>query len=255
MSIPTPKDGIAWVTGASTGIGRELAIQLAAAGWTVAISARSTDLLEALAAEYPGKIIAAPLDITDAAATAACVAEIQAKTGRPIARAILNAGTYLKDTAATFDLTKFTAQVNVNLLGTANCLAAILPGLLAAKRGQIGIVTSLAGLAGLPGAVTYSTTKAGLLAMCQSLKFDLDKAGVELSAILPGFVKTPLTAKNDFDMPFIMDVEDAAADILKGLNAGTFLIAFPGPLAWPLRFLRTLPAPIFFNLVSRFTKW
>jgi NADP-dependent 3-hydroxy acid dehydrogenase YdfG len=253
--VTTPADGIAWVTGASSGIGREIAAQLAAAGWTVAISARREAELQSLAAEHPGKMLVAPLDITDEAAVRAAIAKITAESGRPIARAILNAGTYLRDTAPDFDVAKFKTQLDVNLLGTANCLAALMPAMLAAKRGQIGIVASLAGLAGLPGAVTYSATKAALLAMAQSLKFDFDRGGLGISVILPGFVKTPLTAKNTFPMPLLMEVADAARQTLHGLDAGRFLIAYPGGLAWPLRFLRILPAPVYFALVSRATKW
>jgi len=255
MSIPTPTDGIAWVTGASSGIGREVAAQLAAAGWTVAISARRPDELASLAALHPGKMIIATLDITDEAAVKAAVTKIESEAGLPIVRAILNAGTYLRDTAPDFDSEKFKTQIDVNLLGTAHCLAAIMPQMLAAKRGQIGIVASLAGLAGLPGAVTYSTTKAGLLAMAQSLKFDLDRANVGISVILPGFVKTPLTDKNKFPMPYLMEVADAAKTMIAGLDRDKFLIAFPAGLAWPLRFLRILPAPVYFALVSRGTKW
>lgn len=255
MNIPKPGDGVAWVTGASSGIGREVAAQLAQAGWMVAVSARRGEALESLAAAYPGQMIVAAMDITDEAAVRAGVAAIEAQAGRPVVLAILNAGTYLRDTAGGFDVGRFRAQVDVNLVGTANCLAALLPGMLAARRGQIGVVSSLAGLAGLPAAVTYSTTKAGLIAMCQSLKFDLDRAGVGISAILPGFVKTPLTDKNEFPMPFLLEVNEAARLILRGLAAGRFIIAFPGALAWPLRFLRILPAPVYFTLVSRFTKW
>lgn len=254
MKIPGPADGIAWVTGASSGIGREVAVQLAQAGWRVAVSARRREELESLAAAHPGMIVA-PLDITDAEAVAACVADIQAQSGRPIARAILNAGTYLRDTGRDFDAARFKAQVDVNLVGTANCLAALLPFMLAAKTGQIGVVSSLSGLAGLPAAVTYSSTKAALLSMCQSLKFDLDRAGVSISAVLPGFVKTPLTAKNKFPMPYLMEVEDGARAILKGLDAGRFLIAFPWQLAWQLRFLRILPAPLYFAILARATGW
>jgi short-subunit dehydrogenase len=249
--IPKPADGVAWVTGASSGIGREVAAQLAQAGWVVAISARRRDELESLAALHPGMIVA-PVDITDPAAVSECVAGIEA-AGRPIVRAILNAGTYLRDTAPTFDLERFKTQLDVNLLGTANCLAAIMPRMISAKHGQIGVVASLAGLAGLPAAVTYSTTKAGLLAMCQALKFDLDRAGVAISAILPGFVKTPLTNKNKFPMPFLMEVSDASRAMIAGLDAGRFLVAFPGGLAWPLRFMRILPAPIYFWLMKKQT--
>lgn len=253
--IPTPADGIVWVTGASAGIGRELAVQFAQAGWRVAVSARRRAELETLAAQFPGRIIVAPLDITDIAAVRGAVAAIETEAEARIVRAVLNAGTYLRDTAGDFDMEKFRAQVEVNLVGTANCLASLLPGLLAARLGQIGIVGSLAGLNGLPGSITYSTTKAGLLAMCESLKFDFDRAGLAISAILPGFVKTPLTAKNKFPMPFLMEVEEACRRIIAGLDAGKFIIAFPGALALPMRLLRSLPSPLYFRLVSRFTKW
>ncbi len=255
MKTVTPADGIAWVTGASSGIGRELARQLAAAGWTVAISARRLEELQSLAALYPGRIIAASLDVTDGAAAGDVLARIEAEAGRPVVRAILNAGTYLRDTGKDFNAARFRTQVEVNLLGTAHCLAALLPNMLARRQGQIGIVASLAGLAGLPGSVSYSTTKAGLIAMAQSLKFDLDRNNIAISAILPGFVDTPLTAQNEFPMPFLMKVEDAAQTILRGLDRRRFIIAFPAPLAWPLRFLRILPAPIYFALMSRATKW
>jgi NADP-dependent 3-hydroxy acid dehydrogenase YdfG len=254
LNIPGPQDGIAWVTGASSGIGRAVAIALVKAGWTVAISARGAEALEALAALYPGKMIAAPLDITDPDAAKACVKTIEA-AGRPVVRAILNAGIYIRDTAASFDAANFKAQTDVNLLGTANCLAAVMPGMIAAGRGQIGVVSSLTGLIGFPAAISYCTTKAGQIAMCQSLKFDLDKAGVAISVILPGFVKTPATDKNEFEMPYIMAAEDAAEEILRGLAADRFIIAFPGQLAWPLRIMRMLPAKAYFAIMSRITKW
>jgi NAD(P)-dependent dehydrogenase (short-subunit alcohol dehydrogenase family) len=255
MNIPTAKDGIAWVTGASTGIGREVASQLAAAGWTVAVSARSQAGLDSLAALHPGRMIPLALDVTDTKAVAAAFAAIQAQAGRPVVRAIFSAGTYLHDTARTFDIEKFKTQLDVNLTGTANCLAALLPEFLRRRSGQIGLISSLSGLSGLPGAVSYSTTKAGLMAFGESLNFDLRKAGIGMSVILPGFVKTPLTDKNEFPMPFLMEVDDAARAILRGLDAGSFLIAFPGKLAWPLRFMRLLPASIYFPLMAKATKW
>jgi len=253
-NVTGPADGVAWVTGASSGIGREVAAQLAQAGWTVAISARRAEELETLAAGYPGKMIVAPVDVTDGAAVAAAVARIASEARRPIARAVLNAGTYLRDTAPSFDSEKFKIQMDVNLFGTANCLTAVMPAMLAAGKGQIGIVGSVAGFSGLPGAVTYCATKAALLAMAESLKFDFDKAGLGISYIAPGFVKTPLTAKNKHPMPMLMEVADAGRAILAGLDKGRFLIAFPGGLAWPLRFLRILPAPVYFWLVARGTK-
>jgi short-subunit dehydrogenase len=130
-----------------------------------------------------------------------------------------------------------------------------MPGMLARKCGQVGLVASVAGLSGLPGAVTYSATKAALISMAQSLKFDFDKAGVGISVILPGFVKTPATDGNEYPMPFLMEVADAAKAILTGLDNGRFIIAFPAGLAWPLRFLRLLPSPLYFAIMAKVTTW
>lgn len=254
MKLPTPADGIAWVTGASSGIGREVAAQLASAGWTVAISARRRDELESLAAAHPGRMIVVPVDITDEMAVREAVAGIETG-GRKIARAVLNAGIYLRDTAPDFSAASFKSQLEVNLSGTANCLAAVMPGMIARHSGQIAIVSSLVGLGGLPAAVSYSATKAALIGMAQSLKFDLDKAGVGISVILPGFVKTPATAGNPFPMPFLMEVDAAGRALLQGLDSGRFLVAFPAGLAWPLRFLRLLPSSLYFPLVAKVTKW
>jgi NAD(P)-dependent dehydrogenase (short-subunit alcohol dehydrogenase family) len=254
MKIVTSADGVAWVTGASSGIGREVAVQLARAGWTVAVSARRGDELATLAAAHKG-MVAAPVDITDEAAVVAAVAKIEAETGRHVVRAVLNAGVYVRDTAADFSVKHFKTQVDVNLLGTANCLSAVMPGMLARRQGQIGLVSSVAGLNGLPGAVTYSATKAALISMAESLKFDFAKAGLGISVILPGFVKTPATAGNTYPMPFLMEVADAARVILAGMDKGKFMIAFPGGLAWPLRILRLLPSGAYFAIMARATKW
>lgn len=255
MSMVKPYDGVAWVTGASSGIGLALAETLVRKGWRVGVTARREAALAGLAAKHPGKIMIGAADITDRAAVMAAVGRIEAEAGAPIMRAVLNAGAYMRDTAETFSSASLRQQIEVNLLGTAHCLEAVMPGMMKRRRGQIGIMASLAGLAGLPGSVSYSTTKAGLIAMAQSLKFDLDRANVAISVICPGFVKTPLTADNDFKMPHLMEAADAAAATLRGMDDGRFLIAFPDKLAWPMRMARLLPAPAFFPLIKRNTNW
>lgn len=256
MKTPTPADGIAWITGASSGIGLALAEAHLAQGWTVMLTARRAPELLAIAARYPGKAIAAAADVTDPAAISHAITAAVADTpsGQPIVRAILNAGAYERDTAETFSAARLRRHVDLNLIGTANCLEAVMPGMIARKFGQIGLVASLAGLAGLPGSASYSATKAGLIGLAESLKFDLDKYGVAISAICPGFVKSPLTAKNTFPMPFLMEAPAAARAIIKGLDADRFLIAFPEGLARPLRILRSLPYSLSFPLIARGTK-
>ncbi len=254
MTPARPADGIAWITGASAGIGRAVVLRLLQDGWTVAVTARRADELHAMAAEHPGRIIAAPGDVTDAGQMRAAVATAQAQAGRPIALAILNAGTYVPMSAEHFDAAAFKLQVDVNLGGTANALAAVMPGLIARRRGQLAIVASVAGYRGLPTALAYAATKAALIAMTESLKFDLDRFGVLTHIINPGFVRTPLTGKNTFPMPFIIEADDAARRIVRGLGSTRFEIAFPGRFVFILKLLRILPYRLFFPLVGRGTK-
>ena len=254
MTPARPADGIAWITGASAGIGRAVVMRLLQDGWTVAATARRAGELDALAAAHPGRVIAAPGDVTDAASMHAAVARAEAASGRPIALAILNAGTYVPMSAQDFDAAAFKLQVDVNLGGTANALAAVLPGLLARKRGQLAIVASVAGYRGLPTALAYAATKAALIALAESLKFDLDRVGVLTHIINPGFVRTPLTDKNSFPMPFLIEADDAADRIVRGLHKTGFEIAFPRRFVFILKLLRILPYRLFFPLVARGTK-
>ena len=251
MKTATPRDGIAWVTGASTGIGAAVAERLVADGWTVAITARAEDKLRALAAVHPGRMIVAPGDVSDAHAMAAAHARIEAEAGRPVALAILNAGAWQEMGAGDFDLAAFRLMVEVNLLGTANVLATVMKPMMARRSGQIAVVASVAGYRGLPRSVAYGATKAALIAMTESLKFDLDRVGVSINIVNPGFVRTPMTDRNTFPMPFILEVDDAARRIVRGLKRGDFEVTFPWQLAWPLKVLQILPSRLFFALTSR----
>lgn len=251
MSAARPQDGIAWITGASTGIGEAVARHMVAQGWTVAVTARAADKLEALAAAHPGRIIAAPCDVTDAAAMKATLAQIEAISGKPVALAMFNAGAWREMGADDFNLDAFRVMVNTNLIGTAAGLDAVMPAMIARKSGQIAIVASVAGYRGLPRAVAYGATKAALISMAESLKFDLDTVGVTMTVVNPGFVKTAMTATNSFPMPFLLEVDDAAERIVRGLASGRFEVTFPWQLAWPLKILQLLPSRVFFWLISR----
>ena len=251
MNVATPKDGLAWITGASTGIGAALVAEMVAAGWTVLATARGAERLDALAAAHPGRVIAAAGDITDADAMKALVAQAEAQTGRPVALAVFNAGTWQEMGAADFDLAAFRRQIEVNLNGTAACLDAVMPAMLARKSGQIAIVASVAGYRGLPRGGAYGASKAALIALAESLRFDLSRAGVLMQVINPGFVRTPMTDVNEFPMPFLLEPEDAARRILRGLGRDAFEITFPWQLAWPLKIVQLLPARLFFRLLSR----
>jgi short-subunit dehydrogenase len=248
-----PSDGCAWVTGASSGIGRAVALRLARAGWTVVASARDPESLHRVAAERAvgaGRILAEPLDITDAAAVEATVARIESRVG-PIALALLNAGTHAPVAAHAFHVQTFRDLTAVNLLGTVACLASILPRVLARRRGQIAIVASLAGYRGLPTAAAYGMTKAGLINMAEALKPELDAANVKLQIVNPGFVRTPLTDRNRFAMPFLMGPEAAAEAVCRGLGRRAFEIAFPCRFVLMMWLLRLMPYPLFFAVARR----
>ena len=253
MSV-TPSDGIAWITGASTGIGAAVAERLVTEGWTVAVTARGAEKLQALASKHAGRIIAAPGDIADAASIKAVVARIEAEAARPIALAILNAGYWHEMGAEDFDLAEFRTTMEVNLIGTAATLDAIMAPMMDRRRGHIAIVASVAGYRGLPRAVAYGASKSALISMAESLEPDLKRHGVVMTVINPGFVRTPMTAENAFPMPFMLEVDDAARRIVRGLSRGGFEVAFPWQLVWPLKLLALLPHAAFAWLMSRAAK-
>jgi NADP-dependent 3-hydroxy acid dehydrogenase YdfG len=251
--VPRPSDGVAWVTGASTGIGRALTLALAERGWTVHATARDAAALEKLAAERPGKIIPQPGDVTDRARMAGIVAAIEAE--RPIALAVLNAGVYLPMRAQEFDAATVEKTFAVNVTGVANGLDPLLKRMIARRRGHVAITASVAGYRGLPRAAAYSATKAALIAMAEALAFDLIDLNVRLSVINPGFVETDATSVNTFEMPFLMSTEKAAARIVAGLERPGFEIAFPRRFALILRLIGLLPNRAYFAVLRKAMGW
>lgn len=243
---------LAWITGASTGIGRALALRLVRDGWRVAASARLSDALTSLVDENGGAIRAFPLDVTDAVATARAADEIHAVLG-PIDLAVINAGTDARTPAEGFDPVVVRRVIEVNLLGAANTLAAAMPEMIRRRSGHIAVVASVAGYRGLPRAAAYSASKAGLIALAESLKFDLDRHAVKIQVINPGFVRTPLTDKNEFPMPFLIDADAAAERIVRGMAESAFEIAFPRRFAWMLKLIGCLPDRLYFPLVAKAT--
>lgn len=236
----------AWITGASSGIGRALCVALARRGVRVAASARSADALADLAAVHP-QITPFVLDVTDRSAVAATVAAIQARLG-PIDLAVLNAGVGHMMPAARFDAGKAAEVMAVNYFGVTHGIEALVPGMVARRAGQIAIVASVAGYRGLPRAGAYNASKAAAIALAESLKPELEQAGVTVCLVNPGFVDTAMTAGNRFPMPFMIAADDAAARIVRGLERARFEIAFPWPMVRFMKLLRAVPYPVFFWL-------
>ncbi len=253
MAVSINEPGCAWITGASSGLGRALAQRMAAEGWSVAASARSAESLDELArgaTGLTGEIRAYPLDVTDPATVTATVAAIERNLG-PIDQAVLNAGTHRPVRAAKLIAAAFRDLTELNLMGTVHCLEALLPAMIERRGGRIAVVASVAGYRGLPTSAAYGMTKAGLINMAEALKPELDGYGVRLQLVNPGFVRTPLTDKNPFPMPFLMEVEDAAEAFYRGLRSDRFEIVFPRRFAYLLKVLRCLPAPLAFAVTRR----
>lgn len=253
----SPFDGVAWVTGASTGIGRATALKLAHKGWRVAVTARSREKLEKLRddAEHAyGKIIVMDGDVADDARMKAIVEELERDHGG-IGLAILNAGIYEPIHGNQLVLEVFQRTISVNINGTLNCLLPLISTMKGRQRGQIALVSSVAGYGGLPTSSAYGASKAALINLAESLKFDLDKMGILIQVINPGFVDTPATKSNPFTMPMLMDVDDAAEALMGGLSKGRFEITFPKGFTYMMKLINLLPYWAYFPFVNKFTKW
>ncbi len=253
----SPRDGVAWVTGASSGIGRSVALELARRGYSVVVTARRRADLEelaALATGFPGRISVAEGDVTDEARMAAIVAGIEAEHG-PIALAFFNAGVAPYVKAGRLDISAYTQSLAVNVMGVVNGLSPVLAAMAGRRRGQVAVTASVAGYGGLPRAAAYGASKAAAIYLCEALKLDCDNLGINLQVVNPGFVETPLTAKNEFPMPFLVTEDAAAKRICDGFERDGFEIVFPRRLAWILKVLNLLPYPLYFWLVSRGTGW
>ncbi len=250
-----PGDGVAWITGASTGIGRQLALDLAGKGYTVAATARGQDKLASLAAEAKGgRIVPFPADVTDRAGMAKVVDDIERELG-PVVLAIFNAGNYFPVKGKEPDPEKFEKTFQINVFGVMNGLSPVLARMRGRGRGHIALTASVSGYGGLPMASAYGASKAALNNMAAALKFDLDQINVRIQIINPGFVETPLTDKNDFAMPALVPVAEASRRIVEGLAKGGFEITFPRRLSWVLKVVSKLPAPLYFPLIARATGW
>ncbi|HSN16701.1 MAG TPA: SDR family NAD(P)-dependent oxidoreductase [Gammaproteobacteria bacterium] len=246
----TPK--IAWITGGGTGIGHALARRLANQGWKVVISGRRRDPLERAAAEFPEAIFPWPLDVADLPAVRQAVAGIEATYG-PIALAVLNAGIYQAVKLDSFKGEIFATHMQVNFLGAVNGMDALLPYMRARRAGHVVLVASVAGYRGLPLASAYGPTKAALINLAESCRSMFAREGLVISVCNPGFVETPLTEHNAFPMPFLMQADDAAAALERGIAKRKFEIAFPTRFVLILKLLRALPYWLYFPIMRRMT--
>jgi NAD(P)-dependent dehydrogenase (short-subunit alcohol dehydrogenase family) len=238
---------VAWVVGASGGIGAAVARELECRGSTVAISARRDEQLREVSG---GPMLVVPLDVTDAASVVAAAARVREELG-PIDIAVLSAGYWKQMDPTDWDTEVFDQHLRVNLSGMSNAIAAVLPDMLRRHSGVIAGIASVAGYRGLAGSEAYGATKAAQINLLESLRVHIARTGVHVTTISPGFVRTDLTASNPFPMPFIIDAGQAARSICDGLERERTEIAFPTPMALLMKTARLVPARAWTALWAR----
>ncbi len=242
-----------WITGGSTGIGKALALKFAKEGWQVAISARRENLLNQIC-ESNKNISSFPLDVTDKQKCKEVFDEILNKY-QNIDICFFSTGTWDPKKEKDIDIEQIEKTITVNFFGTVNCIKAVEKYFKTKKNGHISIVSSIAGYRGLPNSTGYGPSKAALNNLAESLYFDFEKHNVRVSLISPGFIKTPMTDKNNFKMPFLKTPEFAAEKIYNGLVKGSsFEIDFPKELTIILKILKILPNKIYLYLIKKLTK-
>ncbi|MEL6684014.1 MAG: SDR family NAD(P)-dependent oxidoreductase [Pseudomonadota bacterium] len=232
-----------WLVGASEGLGREVAFSLSRAGAEVIVSARSEDRLKELVAELPGKSSYMTVDVADRAAV-----EAAAKEAGDLDGVVYLAGVYWPMKAHEWDNEKADMMGEVNFLGASRVVGSVIKDMVAKNAGHIVLVGSLSGFRGLPGAIGYCSSKAGMMSLAESMQADLRTTPIEVQLINPGFIKTRLTDKNDFNMPFIMSPEDAAKEVFEHMNTDTFKKSFPMMFSWVFRLSQFMPDWMYYRL-------
>ena len=238
-----------WLVGASEGLGRALAARLAREGVRLVLSARNRDRLEELASELPEGADIVPLDISDLKAVQAARAEVGEIDGL-----IFIAGVYWPQRTQDWNAEQVEAMCDINFTGAARVLGTVVPGFAARDRGHVVIIGSLSGFRGLPRALGYGASKAAVMHLAENLRADLHRTAVRVQLINPGFIRTRLTEKNDFAMPFIVSPEKAADLTLAGMRARRFQTNFPRVFSWVFRVSQLLPAPLYFAVFGARTR-
>ncbi len=234
-----------WLVGASEGLGAALAHKMSAAGVHLILSARSEDKLNELAASLPGKSEVVPIDVSNAESVKAA-----AEVVGDIDGIVQIAGVYWPFGAKNWDADQAVAMADINFTGAMRLMGAVLPKFVERDAGHIVLTGSLSGFRGLPGAAAYTSSKAGVMTLAESLYADLRKTNVRVQLVNPGFVKTRLTDKNDFSMPFIMKPEDAAREVFEHMNTDAFKRSFPTLFSWVFRGSQFLPDWLYYRLFA-----
>lgn len=235
-----------WIVGASSGLGRDVAKEISKTGAEVILSARSEDDLNELASELNGRSTVVPMDVSSAESVAEA-----AKAAGDIDGLVFLAGVYWSFGATEFDGEKAATMIDVNLTGAARVLGHVLPPMVERDKGHIVLTGSLSGFRGLPNACGYGASKAGLMSLAETMHADLINTGVEVQLINPGFIKTRLTDKNEFKMPFIMEPDVAAREFVEHMNDTSFAKNYPRIFSTAIRSMQFLPDWLYYRLVGQ----
>jgi len=238
------------VTGASSGLGRGLAAHYAREGATVHALARRADALAALASEVAGRggagrVVPVALDVSDADAQVAAIRAAEEQAGSALDLVIANAGVSEPTPGWRMDWRVVKRVLDVNVSAACVTVAAALPAMIQRGSGTVVAMSSLAAFRGFPGTGAYCASKAALHTFMESVRVDLRGTGVRAVAIYPGFVKTEMTAKNRFRMPFLMELDDAVQVMVRGIDRGDAVIAFPAAMSALVRAVRAVPRAIY----------
>ncbi|ATX65090.1 SDR family NAD(P)-dependent oxidoreductase [Roseinatronobacter bogoriensis] len=232
-----------WIIGASEGLGRALAKKLSKAGCALVLSARSADSLQALADSLPGEARIVPCDVSDRESVVRAAQDAGEVDGM-----VFLAGVYWPFPATEWQPEQTEAMFDVNLTGAARVLGQVVPAMVARGAGHIVITGSLSGYRGLPGSIGYSSSKAGLMHLAESMYADLRGTGVDVQLANPGFIRTRLTDKNNFNMPFLMEPDQAAEEMMQLMRSEKFQRAFPRLFSLVFRGANFLPDGLYFRV-------
>jgi len=241
------------ITGASTGIGAALALEYGRRGHKVGLVARRAALLEEVSAQITtagGTVAWVAADVTRRSDLADAIAQIEAKLG-PCDLLVANAGMGEPTPAHKVQIDTMERILDLNIKGVLFAIGAVLPGMVARKSGHIAAVSSVAGFRGLPGTGAYSASKACVTTLLESFRVDLKRHGIAVTSINPGFIKTPMTAKNKFPMPFLITAAQAATVIANGLERRRGELTFPFPMKVLMHLARILPNWLYDLVITR----
>ena len=244
---------VVFITGASSGIGRALAVELGKKGATLGLLARRAEVLNEIIGEVEsagGRALALPVDVRDADAVRVAADELRGKFGR-IDLLVANAGVGMTSDAKDLNPLDVANVININVLGAANSVTAVLPEMIKQGSGQLVVISSLAAYRGLPKSGAYCASKAAVSAFFESLRVDLRGSGLDVTIIHPGFIKTPLTAGREAQMPYLMELDDAVKKIVKAIEKRKKSYAFPWQLATIVRAAMLMPVPMYDRIMSK----